>query len=160
MSELKPCPFCGRPGRSTSRDGSSVRCGDLEFECAAARDAHDPKEWNSRPIEDALRERAEKAERLLTCGGVIEVSANNPALGEWIYLHEERTRKAEAERDRLLPLARFAALLLPGNDPILDHNKPNDMIHAMRDAGMTAPRDWRRYAPGVEETLAELRRKG
>ena len=65
---LKPCPFCGkhvdqrRKGR-TQRLDRGIECG----HCVATGPWRDLREadWNTRPVEDALRARAEAAEAAL-----------------------------------------------------------------------------------------------
>ncbi len=65
MSELKSCPFCGR---QPYESGGYVSC-HTEL-CLANADYHEPAigpitDWNTRPIEDALRARAERAEKMV-----------------------------------------------------------------------------------------------
>ena len=75
MSELKPCPFCGR---QPYESGGYVSC-HTEL-CLANADYHEPAigpitDWNTRPIEDALRKR------------IAELEAENNRLAE--LLHNE-----------------------------------------------------------------------
>lgn len=69
--ELRPCPFCGeRPKVVTYySNGDRVEC--YNKECPAwrwdeASSAPTPTEWNTRPIEDRLREELGSAKRMLT----------------------------------------------------------------------------------------------
>jgi len=62
MSELKPCPFCGR---QPYESGGYVSC-HTEL-CLANADYHEPAigpitDWNTRPIEDALNARIAELE--------------------------------------------------------------------------------------------------
>jgi hypothetical protein len=59
---LKPCPFCGESAGWVT-DECGIECG----RCVATGPWRDLREdgWNSRPIEDALRARAEAAEAAL-----------------------------------------------------------------------------------------------
>lgn len=71
MTELKPCPFCGKqvemdivPGADIGNDEYYVGCGCLSNEpgCYGLESDGDTEEsvadsWNSRPLEDALKER-------------------------------------------------------------------------------------------------------
>ena len=57
MSELKPCPFCGAmPTKLNSRYTCST------FGCALQENTVSAKEWNTRPIEDALNARIAELE--------------------------------------------------------------------------------------------------
>jgi hypothetical protein len=58
--DLKPCPFCGAEAGWVTEE-RAIECG----HCAATGPWRDLREadWNTRPIEDALRARAEAAER-------------------------------------------------------------------------------------------------
>ena len=65
MSELKPCPFCGR---QPYESGGYVSC-HTEL-CLANADYHEPTigpitDWNTRPIEDALNARIAECESAL-----------------------------------------------------------------------------------------------
>ena len=66
MSELKPCPFCGR---KPYESGGYVSC--HTEECLANADYHEPaigsiEHWNTRPIEDELRARIAELEAEVT----------------------------------------------------------------------------------------------
>jgi len=63
MSELKPCPFCGSPAYSyhdNCIDFAGVKC-DLGG-CVCADILITENNWNTRPIEDALRARIAELE--------------------------------------------------------------------------------------------------
>lgn len=84
---LKPCPFCGKKQSEWSPD---CACGN------PALDSMTKGAWNRRPIEDALRARAKKAEamveRLLVAGrDLLRVTDEDfPKVSErWIALVEE-----------------------------------------------------------------------
>jgi len=58
--ELKPCPFCGEPGIYVNENGIAddidrllVSCNDVH--CMSERIKFPKYQWQSRPIEDALR---------------------------------------------------------------------------------------------------------
>ena len=58
MSELKPCPFCGKmPEVEPNGD-----CYCDYYICPMAPDSYMPKDWNTRPIEDELRSRIAELE--------------------------------------------------------------------------------------------------
>lgn len=63
MSELKPCPFCGHEASESFLGEGFVACG--SFNCQIGMTIFDPNSWNTRPIEDALLARAEKAEAVI-----------------------------------------------------------------------------------------------
>lgn len=57
MSELKPCPFCG---------GEAELCySEVDIFCRKCNVMQETEMWNTRPIEDALQARAEKAEEMV-----------------------------------------------------------------------------------------------
>jgi len=58
MSELKPCPFCGSADIRTEPGINLNYCD----KCSAEANI---EHWNTRPIEDALQARAEKAEEMV-----------------------------------------------------------------------------------------------
>jgi hypothetical protein len=80
---LKPCPFCGkhvdqrRKGR-TQRLDRGIECG----HCVATGPWRDLREadWNTRPIEDALRARAEAAEAALATARAEGAAAERAAV--------------------------------------------------------------------------------
>lgn len=62
MSELKTCPFCGKAATEESfysGDGFPLGCSCV-WNTNTGEDAE--KRWNTRPLEDALLNRAEKSE--------------------------------------------------------------------------------------------------
>ena len=62
----KPCPFCGEPASAAERiDGLQFGCMNNDCEGALASGWMPFDAWNTRPIEDALRARAEAAEAAL-----------------------------------------------------------------------------------------------
>ena len=65
MSELKPCPFCGTLPQANAwifRGISETRYFCPNQECPLSVRTVTLEDWNTRPIEDALLTRAEKAE--------------------------------------------------------------------------------------------------
>jgi len=65
MSELKPCPFCGTLPQANAwifRGISETRYFCPNQECPLSVRTVTLEDWNTRPIEDALLARAEKAE--------------------------------------------------------------------------------------------------
>ena len=57
MSELKPCPFCGAMPMG---EDDRYMCSTLG--CVMQEDTISAKDWNTRPIEDALRARIAELE--------------------------------------------------------------------------------------------------
>lgn len=53
MSELKKCPFCGSKASYLPELGDLASCS--KEGCIAWPNYHPIKQWNTRPIEDALR---------------------------------------------------------------------------------------------------------
>ena len=60
MSELKPCPFCGAMPMG---EDDRYMCSTLG--CVMQEDTISAKEWNTRPIEDALNKRIAELEEKL-----------------------------------------------------------------------------------------------
>lgn len=56
MSELKLCPFCGNEPQEITLNGKPL------VVCWGRDCVHDPKRWNTRPIEDALTTRIAELE--------------------------------------------------------------------------------------------------
>lgn len=87
-TELKPCPFCGElpSAESLGEDGYYICCGNIDCE---SMDVISPEAWNTRPVEDALQERAEKAEadaeRLFKAArvGLFELQGSNTKMS-WL----------------------------------------------------------------------------
>jgi hypothetical protein len=62
--ELKPCPFCGEKAEIRVKqwiDGEGYPDKLVWVECPDCGDTHRPDNWNTRPIEDALRAELETA---------------------------------------------------------------------------------------------------
>lgn len=64
MPDLKPCPFCGSTNVLDQKvwDGAKRYVKAECQTCGACAEVHD---WNTRPIEDALRERIKELEGML-----------------------------------------------------------------------------------------------
>ena len=104
--ELKPCPFCGAAplvmqqylGRYAC---CSTACDDSEL-CSTTY--HHEDDWNHRPVEDALRARAEAAEAALAAARA-EVAQAEVARAEGEakirYLERELGRVEAYWRERL-----------------------------------------------------------
>lgn len=67
--ELKPCPFCGKDPYVGKTEHVGCANGDtymagkrLYNTCPIAGDAMTKEQWNTRPIEDALRKRVQELE--------------------------------------------------------------------------------------------------
>jgi len=60
MSELKPCPFCGRIPNPYWTDESYIEC--TNRKCSLYGYGMSTGDWNTRPIEDALNKRIAELE--------------------------------------------------------------------------------------------------
>lgn len=61
MSELKPCPFCGKKPNPNWTDESYIEC--TNRKCSVYGYGMSTGDWNTRPIEDALNKRIAELER-------------------------------------------------------------------------------------------------
>lgn len=59
MDELKACPFCGNEPQEITTNGKPL------VVCWCRGCVNDPKNWNTRPIEDALNKRIAELKELL-----------------------------------------------------------------------------------------------
>lgn len=80
MSELKPCPFCGKIPKPDWTDESYIEC--TNRKCDIYSFGMSTGAWNTRPIEDALTAR------------IAELEAENDRLQFWLV-------SAEGEIDQL-----------------------------------------------------------
>lgn len=96
--ELKPCPFCGSPSVTTQARHPSILPYFVECSTCDARGARrEGREaaiaaWNSRPIEDALRDRIDALEWLR------EVEKTNRGMDEWHPDWKKRGKEANRRR--------------------------------------------------------------
>ncbi len=60
MSELKPCPFCGKKPNPNWTDESYIEC--TNRKCSVYGYGMSTGDWNTRPIEDDLRKRIAELE--------------------------------------------------------------------------------------------------
>jgi hypothetical protein len=60
MSELKKCPFCGKKPNPDWTDESYIEC--TNRKCSVYGYGMSTGNWNTRPIEDALRKRIAELE--------------------------------------------------------------------------------------------------
>jgi len=84
MSELKPCPYCGKPGKIDCNDDTGWWYGYCDM---CSYDGPSDlgrsgaiKAWNTRPIEDALRACIEDARDVIGRGVDLMTSDQ---LGQW-----------------------------------------------------------------------------
>lgn len=100
--ELRPCRYCGRMPDTNSRH-THVWCVSGRDKCPYSRVSMYPKEWNSRPIEDAQRGHlARKDEEIATVLARAEkAEADKSMLFDEALRQKKRAIKAEAERDVL-----------------------------------------------------------
>jgi len=100
MSEIKPCPFCGREPEAGIQNGC-VRC-------PAHVGWHLAEQWDCRPVEDALREALKdmttERDRLRAEGQALD--ARNFHLAGKLSAAEGQREALRAERDRLSGLIR------------------------------------------------------
>ncbi len=98
MSEIKPCPFCGREPEAGVQNGC-VRC-------PAHVGWHLAEQWDCRPVEDALREALKdmttERDRLRAEGQALD--ARNFHLAGKLSAAEGQREALRAERDRLRAL--------------------------------------------------------
>jgi len=102
------------------------------------------------PPDDYLELRPSKRKQFCSC----EWNLDDDARESIVITLRARAERAEAELDKLLPLARFAAEILESDRP---RTLSWDQHRAAERHGLVVDRY--HFAPGVEETLAELRRK-
>ncbi len=77
---LKSCPFCGKAAVPWGR--GDVCCPSDDDPCGAA--FFSIAEWQTRPIEDALRARAEKAEAALAAARAEGAAVERAAVVAWL----------------------------------------------------------------------------
>ena len=131
MTDLKPCPFCGSTELVEGQDVAQVFC----YHCVAQGWR---KDWNRRPIEDALR--AEVARQLKECESLADASLRYAR--ENADLHAEVAKlKAELERwtgtltdDQL---GSICAIIDEDQTPEMDTkiNSLDTVIRVVREAG-------------------------
>lgn len=96
MSEqLKPCPFCGNPPEITRIFNPSEDCPDCfntYIECPQHKFIHDTETWNTRPVEDSLRDEINQLKNTLADNEAFCASVERRA-----DELQARAEKAEAE---------------------------------------------------------------
>ena len=104
--ELKPCPFCGQPAR-IHFNGTAVTCSNDD--CPSIVDWLSQREWNTRPVEDALRAELSQAreaqrwmpvsERLPDEGELCNVVCyGEVTTGYWIWMESGDPDEHETHR--------------------------------------------------------------
>jgi hypothetical protein len=86
----KPCPFCGEPAAAAEHiAGPYFGCMNNDCDGALASGFMPPDGWNTRPIEDALRARAEAAEAALATARAEGVAAERAAVVRMLYEYRD-----------------------------------------------------------------------
>ena len=85
MSELKPCPFCGKKPNPNWTDESYIEC--TNRKCSVYGYGMSTGDWNTRPIEDALNAR------------IAELEAENYHLQFWLVSAGEEIDQLTAHSD-------------------------------------------------------------
>ena len=107
-STLKPCPFCGI--KAEINDISKTIVDDRVCGCWADNIFLTKEDWNTRPVEDALRARAMKAE------------ADNDVL---------RAERDRAESMVAILIDAGKIVLMAYSAPYYDHKAPKEMFEAL-----------------------------
>ena len=98
MDELKPCPFCGGEAEYWGDDGKAGCASDMGSGCPfdEVMYAH---EWNTRPIEDALRAERDELRRMLDAVLALEEPVETALRAEVERLKAELDKTHEAWLD-------------------------------------------------------------
>jgi hypothetical protein len=103
--ELKACPFCG--GEAEKPYKSDVKCNNRMCPAYYFVTWMPEKTWNTRPIEDALLKRAERAEamveKLIEAGGEIvdEAQLQEPDVSDLREAWQALVAEWQARNDRM-----------------------------------------------------------
>lgn len=146
MSDLKPCPFCGKEACYVDDAGQAVEFSDKascgNSDCMPYETYVEVAAWQTRPIEDALLARAEAAERELSdtqkrledaIGEIKHLKDTRQKPWDEIECQRARADKAERELAELRERTRWVPVserLPENNKTVLFYDSLNHIVHS------------------------------